>query len=113
MVLIQQSPLADREAVELDPQHSRALKLLGSALYAQGDLPGAKDALQSALALKPSYADAYCDLGCVLCALAEVQPAKEAFQNAVRLKPHHVEVTEQRHYVHRVIVFSTCASDRD
>lgn len=83
-----------REAVKLDSKHSRGLKLLGSALYAEGDLQGAKTALQSALELKPSYADAYCDLGCVLCALAEVEPAKNAFQHAAQLNPQHLEVTK-------------------
>ena len=85
-----------REAVKLDSKHSRALKLLGSALYAEGDLQGAKAALQSALQLKPSYADAYCDLGCVLCALAEVEAAKNAFQNAAQLNPQHLEVMQTR-----------------
>lgn len=76
----------------MDVKHSRAFKLLGSALYAQGDLHAAKDALQSSLALNPSYADAYCDLGCVLCALAEVQDAKMAFQTAARFNPQHLKV---------------------
>lgn len=81
-----------REAVKLDSEHSRAWKLLGSALYAQKNLHGAKNALQSALALRPSYEDAFCDLGCVLCALAEVTEAKQAFQNAICLNPHHLKV---------------------
>lgn len=84
--------LACREAVRLDAKHSRALKLLGSALYAEGDLEGAKQALQASLALKPGYADAHCDLGCVLCALAEEDQAKEAFQKAAHLNPHHIMV---------------------
>ena len=88
-----------REAVKLDSKHSRALKLLGSALYAEGDLQGAKTALQSALELKPSYADAYCDLGCVLCALAEVEPAKNAFQHAAQLNPQHLEVMKATTWV--------------
>ena len=43
--------------------HCRARKLLGSARYALGDLPAARDALQYALAQRPEYADAQCDLG--------------------------------------------------
>ena len=84
--------LACREAIKLSPLHFRALKLLGSALYALGDLQGACTALQSALQLNDSYADAHCDLGCVLCALGRVPEAKEAFQHAARLNPKHVEV---------------------
>ena len=76
----------------MNPKHFRALKLLGSALYAQGDLQGACTALQSALQLNPAFADAYCDLGCALCALGRVEDAKEAFGNAARVNPKHVEV---------------------
>lgn len=43
--------------------HPRARKLLGSALYALGDLASARDELTAALALQPDYADARCDLG--------------------------------------------------
>ena len=43
--------------------HYRARKLLGSARYALGDLPAARDALQFALTQCPEYADAQCDLG--------------------------------------------------
>ncbi len=82
-----------RDALKLSPKHLRALKLLGSALYAQGDLQGACTALQSALHLNPSYADAHCDLGCALCALGEVAQAKEAFASAAHLNPRHVEVS--------------------
>ena len=52
-----------RAAIQLDADHYRALKLLGSALYALGDLPAAEAALKQALALHPDYADASCDLG--------------------------------------------------
>lgn len=79
--------------MKLSPKHCRALKLLGSALYAQGDFENACSALQSALHLNPKYADAYCDLGCALCALGRVEPAKEAFGNAARLDSNHVEVS--------------------
>ena len=54
---------ACREAIRLNEGHFRAQKLLGSALYALGDLPAAKAALQASLAINPGYADASCDLG--------------------------------------------------
>ena len=84
---------ACRDAVRLNPGHYRALKLLGSALYAQGHLQAACDALQSSLELRPSYADAHCDLGCVLCAMGEVQRALASFKAAVQYNPRHVEVS--------------------
>jgi hypothetical protein len=37
--------------------------LLGSALYALGDLPAAEEALRRSLCINPGYADASCDLG--------------------------------------------------
>jgi cytochrome c-type biogenesis protein CcmH/NrfG len=51
----------------MNPKHWRGMKLLGSALYALGDLPAARTALEFALQLKPDYADAHCDLGNILC----------------------------------------------
>ena len=81
-----------REAAILSPTHSRALKLLGSALYALGDLKAARSALEQSLHLQPAYADAHCDLGCTLCALGEAAAAKAAFQNAVRHNSMHMEV---------------------
>lgn len=82
-----------RDAVGLNPKHFRALKLLGSAMYAQGDLQAACTALQSALQLNAAYADAHCDLGCVRCALGEVEEAKLSFMDAVNHNPQHVEVS--------------------
>ena len=52
-----------REAARREPSHYRARKLLGSALYALGDLHAARAALSDALALRPDYADAHCDMG--------------------------------------------------
>ena len=82
-----------RDAVKLNPKHFRALKLLGSAMYAKGDLQAACTALESALQLKPAYADAHCDLGCVRCALGQVEESKLSFATAVRHNPQHVEVS--------------------
>jgi tetratricopeptide (TPR) repeat protein len=52
-----------RAAVRLNPEHFRALKLLGSALYALGDLLGAEAALRDSLAINPDYSDTNSDLG--------------------------------------------------
>lgn len=83
-----------RDAATLNPKHFRALKLLGSAMYAKGDLQAACTALESALQLNPAYADAHCDLGCVRCALGQVEEAKMSFANAVHHNPQHVEVSQ-------------------
>ena len=82
-----------RDAVELNPKHFRALKLLGSAMYGRGELQTACIALESALQLNSAYADAHCDLGCVRCALGQVEEAKLCFADAVRHNPQHVEVS--------------------
>ena len=52
-----------REAISINQGHYRAYKLLGSALYALGDLGAAEHALQQSLAINPNYSDASCDLG--------------------------------------------------
>ena len=49
--------------MRLNPEHFRALKLLGSALYALGDLEGAECALRDSLAINPDYSDTHSDLG--------------------------------------------------
>lgn len=55
--------LSCREAISINQGHYRAYKLLGSALYALGDLSAAEHALQQSLAINPNYSDASCDLG--------------------------------------------------
>lgn len=84
-----------RDASTLNPKHFRAWKLLGSAMYAKGDLQAACTALEAALQLNPGYADAHCDLGCVRCALGQVEEAKMSFANAVHHNPEHVEVSPE------------------
>ena len=66
------------------PAHSRAYKLLGSALFALGRPAAARDALRRALSLDPRYADAHSDLGCALCALGDAAGAAAAFSAALR-----------------------------
>lgn len=80
-----------KQAVSIKPDHHRAFKLMGSALYALGDFDGAKAALKSSLALKPDYADAHCDLGCTYCAQGDVENAKKCFKSAISVNHCHVE----------------------
>ena len=82
-----------REAAAQNADHFRALKLLGSALYALGDFQGARQELQAALQLQPDYPDALCDLGCTFCALGQTQEAGRAFRNALAVNPDHLEVS--------------------
>eukprot|EP00245_Coleochaete_scutata_P009579 TRINITY_DN3182_c0_g1_i1.p1 TRINITY_DN3182_c0_g1~~TRINITY_DN3182_c0_g1_i1.p1 ORF type:complete len:818 (+),score=193.10 TRINITY_DN3182_c0_g1_i1:87-2540(+) len=79
-----------REAAIMNPNHFRALKLLGSALYGLGEYSAAEEALEHSLFLKPDYADAYCDLGSTLHAQGEDEKARKSFENAIRLRPGHV-----------------------
>eukprot|EP00897_Mesotaenium_endlicherianum_P007078 jgi/Mesen1/6399/ME000329S05572 len=78
-----------RAAAALNPQHFRALKLLGSALFGVGEARPAEEALARALALNGAYADARCELGSVLHALGEDTPAEAEFGRALELEPGH------------------------
>ena len=81
-----------REAAAQNADHFRALKLLGSALYALGDFQAARHELQQALRLQPDYPDALCDLGCTYCALGQTPEAANSFSDALTANPHHLEV---------------------
>jgi len=75
----------------LNPGHSRLHKLLGSALFALGDLSAAEAALQQSLALEPDYADAWCDLGATLLAAGRPEEAWRMFDRALELDSGHIE----------------------
>ncbi len=83
----------NRKATELNPEHFRGFKLLGSALYALGDFKGASKALKQSLKLRPDYADAHCDLGCTYCAMGQAEYAQKCFNNAITINPKHLEVS--------------------
>ena len=82
-------PLMRRTALDYDPVHYRARKLLGSARYALGDLPAARDALRFALTQCPEYADAQCDLGEPACHAALLSVQFVAVFNCTGNSPHH------------------------
>mmetsp|Transcript_10083 Transcript_10083/g.11784 ORF Transcript_10083/g.11784 Transcript_10083/m.11784 type:complete len:797 (-) Transcript_10083:746-3136(-) len=90
-----------REAAILNPQHHRALKLLGSALYALGELHAAEEALQHAITLRPDYADAQVDLGSALSGLGQKKEAMDAFKSAIELDSNHVEALFNLANMHR------------
>lgn len=54
-VLLHMLTLLRRQAVALKPDHFRAYKLMGSALYALGDFEGAKAALKESLKCVPCW----------------------------------------------------------
>ena len=83
------------------PGHSRLHKLLGSALFAVGDLAAAEAALRRALNLRPAYADAWCDLGATLSAAGRPQEALAALSRAGALAPGHLEALYIKGNVHR------------
>eukprot|EP00854_Cymbomonas_tetramitiformis_P015113 gene15113-17871_t len=76
-----------RAAVTADPDHAPSLKLLGSAMFALGELEVARTALQRSLELDPSSGAAWCDLGVTLQALQLAEDATVAFQRAIELGP--------------------------
>eukprot|EP00976_Prorocentrum_cordatum_P068927 1179332-Prorocentrum_minimum.AAC.1 len=80
-----------RQAAIVQPTHFRALKLLGSALFALGELNDAETALSHAVALRPEYACAHCDLGNARAGLGRNDAAVACFQKALQFDPEHVE----------------------
>uniref|UniRef100_A0A7S0WLJ1 EF-hand domain-containing protein n=1 Tax=Pyramimonas obovata TaxID=1411642 RepID=A0A7S0WLJ1_9CHLO len=74
-----------RQAAILQPTHFRALKLLGSALFALGELEDAEQALTHAVALRPDYASALCDLGNAKAGQGKTEEAVSCYERALKV----------------------------
>eukprot|EP00976_Prorocentrum_cordatum_P107619 1194674-Prorocentrum_minimum.AAC.13 len=72
------------EAVAIQPDHARSVKLLGSCLLGLGELKAARAALRRASLLQPFFPDAHCDLGTVLQELGEHEAAEKSLREADR-----------------------------
>lgn len=75
------------QARTLRPDDAGILNNYGNALYLQGRLDEAKDALGRAVQLQPDYADAHNNLGNVCKALNDNGPAIQHYHRALQLNP--------------------------
>ncbi|MEM9449264.1 MAG: tetratricopeptide repeat protein [Cyanobacteria bacterium P01_E01_bin.6] len=70
------------------PHLAIAHKLLGTALQANGDLPGAHDHYNTALQIRPQWAEVYVNLGNLHARQEQWDDAVQNYQQAIALKPH-------------------------
>jgi predicted CXXCH cytochrome family protein len=76
-----------REALQRDAAFVPALKELGAAATAKGDLTEAAHALERAVALRPDDGNAFADLGSVYLRQGRVDDAQKTLQRALALDP--------------------------
>ncbi len=76
-----------RQALELDPNHARALVNLGNCLEADGHLAAAKELYVRAARVDPKLAVAPLNLGIVRAVEGDRAGAREALLNAVAVRP--------------------------
>ncbi|NEQ97182.1 MAG: tetratricopeptide repeat protein, partial [Cyanothece sp. SIO2G6] len=69
------------------PTHAPTYKLLGNALYQQGQMEAAQAAYENALIHQPDFAEVHVNLGNVTARLEAWDEAIAHYQNAIALKP--------------------------
>ena len=80
-----------REAIRLQPEHSRAHFNLGVALGLDKKHREALACFREAIRSEPAFADAHYGLGNTLIELDRIEEAVTAYQDAIRLKPDSVD----------------------
>ena len=76
-----------RQVLEISPQHSVALHLLGLIASQVGQNEVALDLIERAIQANPEYAEAYCSRGNALYQMMQYPEAVESFDKAIRLNP--------------------------
>jgi predicted O-linked N-acetylglucosamine transferase (SPINDLY family)/glycosyltransferase involved in cell wall biosynthesis len=85
-----------RQVVEISPQHSVALHLLGLIAFQGGQSERSLDLIERAIHANPEYAEAYCSRGNALYQLMRYPEAVESFDKAIRLNPMQAEAHHNR-----------------
>ena len=80
-----------RQVLRVDPQHVRALHLLGLLTHQAGRSDLAVEYISQALRLKPDFAEAHCNLGMALAKQDKLAEAVVCYEQALRIKPDHAE----------------------
>jgi len=76
-----------RQILQISPQHSVALHLLGMIATQIGQNEKALDLIDRAIQANPQYAEAYCSRGNTLYQLMRYTEAVESYDKAIRLNP--------------------------
>jgi Flp pilus assembly protein TadD len=92
---LEESVVALRQAVKLDPALVEAHFNLGLALGQRGDLEGASVQFRQATALRPDFAQAHLRLAIALRRQGKADEAMDEFQQATRLAPRDPEAHYQ------------------
>jgi tetratricopeptide (TPR) repeat protein len=76
-----------RKILADDPDHPKALSMLGVLAYASGEADRAVELLSRTIAVKPDYAEAHSNLGNLFRDLGRLAEAEESYRRALDLKP--------------------------
>jgi len=85
-----------RQILEVSPNHSGALHLLGVIAFQVGQHAIAVELIDKAIQIHPDYAEAHCSRGNALYLAQEYQAAVESYDRAIRLKPENAEAYHNR-----------------
>ena len=94
--------IALNRVLELHPEDSTALSLLGVVYFRQGKLPDAEKTLRRAIELDPKKARSYNYLGVVLSQLTKSKEAETMLLKAIKLDPKYAEA-----YFNLAVVYAT------
>jgi tetratricopeptide (TPR) repeat protein/uncharacterized caspase-like protein len=86
---VDEAVVAFQDAIQLDPNLTRAYEFLASGLKSQGKLDEAIVSYQKAVQLNPNNADTYTYLGVALGEKDKVDEAIDAFRRAIQIDPNH------------------------
>ena len=76
-----------KKTIQLDPNHVRALTLLGRELGMQRHYSDAVNHLKHAVTIAPNHSEAHNNLGVVYAATGELEQAVHHFREAIRADP--------------------------
>ena len=94
-----QLPEAERiyqQVLQLDPNNSEALHLLGVIAHQVGKNEIAAELIAKALTIQPEFSEALCNLGLALYTLKRYEEALVSFDKALTIKPDYAQVLRNR-----------------
>jgi protein O-GlcNAc transferase len=80
-----------RQVLQQQPDHARALFMLGALAHQSGDIPAARDWLAKALPADPSFSETHFLLGLIHQQQRQLDSAISSYRKAISLQPNHVK----------------------